>query len=141
MEDKVIKLAKTLGEELQKSEFYTSYEIARQESDKDEKLQGLIKEFNEIKDDINKIMMDKDAPKDKLDDMNGKLREVYDEVMNNSNMMAFNSAKDDLDQVMTKINSILTAALNGKDPNTAEVEEEIDGGCSSGGCSGCSRNA
>lgn len=135
--EKILDLTKKLGEELQKSQLYKNYELAKENADSDAELQSLIKSFNDLKENINSIMMDKDSDKTGLDDMNKNLRELYEEAMGKPNMIAFNNAKEDLDKLMIKINNILTTALNGGDPNN-EVQSTESGGCSSGGCSSCS---
>lgn len=134
MENKILDLTKELAKELQQSDLYQNYEIAKQTADKDEKLQHSIREFNELKENITKIMQNSEAPKDNLDEMNSKLKEIYDNVMNEPNMLIFNNAKDELDKLMLKINNILTSALNGEEPS----EEQSCGHSENGGCEGCS---
>ena len=50
-------------------------------------------------------------------------------------MVAYNEAKNEVDQLMQYINAILVTAVNGGDPMTVEEPSSCGGDCA--GCSGC----
>ena len=55
--------------------------------------------------------------------------------MRNENMVAFNDAKSNADKLISKINSLMIAAINGEDVFSFDVDASCSGNCSS--CGGC----
>ena len=93
----------------------------------------MIGEFN-----LKRIAINNETTKDegtrdgeKLKALDGELREVYAQIMQNPNMAAYNAAKTELDRLTGAINSILALAAQGQEPDSYE-----EGGCS-GNCAGC----
>ena len=64
-----------------------------------------------------------------------KVNQLYNDIMANQSMAAYNEAKAELESVMNYVNAIINTAVNGGDPLT--VEEPQQGGCS-GSCASCS---
>jgi Uncharacterized conserved protein len=132
----IISLAREIGKELQKDERYLNMQIAQQNTDGDQELQNLIGEFN-----LKRMAINNEAQKDtqdqeKMQALNQELRAVYAQIMQNSNMTAYNKAKDELDALLKRVNAIITQSAEGADPETADYEESSCGGnCSS--CGGC----
>ena len=67
--------------------------------------------------------------------MNNELRELYQQVMSNVNMAAYNEAKNGMDMLMNQINAILVMSVNGEDPETCDPATSCTGSCST--CGGC----
>lgn len=129
----VIEMARELGKIVQESDEYKALEAARTASDNDAELQDKIKNFN-----LTRMKMDIESSKpepdqNKLSSLNEELMTIYTEVMGSEKMIAFNSAKENMDALMNKVTFILTAAVNGEDPSTFDPDAA---GCS-GSCSTC----
>lgn len=133
--DPIIEKVRALGKDIQADERYLKIEKARQDCDNDATLQEQINNFNlkrvELSQEINKE--EKDPAK--LTALDKELKDLYQEVMANPNMVAFNEAKHDLDAMMTFINEILMGTVNGENPETIEHQEGCGGNCAS--CGGC----
>lgn len=132
----VIELTRELGKAIQQDERYIAMQIARQNSDNDEELQELIGQFN-----LKRMSINNEAAKDnrdeaKLKQLNDELREIYSKVMQNKNMVAYNEAKELMDNMLKRVNAILSISADGGDPDLADLTEDACGGsCSS--CAGC----
>ena len=129
----ILEMAKDLAYAIQQDERYIRTQMAQSAADEDEELQGMIGEFN-----LKRIAINNETTKDegtrdgeKLKALDGELREVYAQIMQNPNMAAYNAAKTELDRLTGAINSILALAAQGQEPDSYE-----EGGCS-GNCAGC----
>ena len=132
----LIKMAREMGKEIQATEAYKAYEAAKKANDEDQSLQDGINEFNLKRMALNQEMQKEEKDSAKLQALNEELQEIYTKVMGNENMMAYNIAKQDLDDMMQKINAILVMCVNGEDPDTCEIpEHNCTGSCST--CGGC----
>ncbi|MBQ8194525.1 MAG: YlbF family regulator [Oscillospiraceae bacterium] len=135
----VIALARQLGKAIQEDERYIAYAEASKKNDEDEALQELIGEFNLIR---QNLMMEQSKPEEeqnaeKLAELNKKMHSAYNAVMTNENMADYTMAKAGMDQMMSQVNTILTASIQGDDPMTcsAEAAHSCSGSCST--CGGC----
>lgn len=130
-----ITMFKEAAAQMQKEAEYLALVGTLQRNDEDEELQKLIGDFNLARIDLNSELS-KSADKDqaKVDSLNEKVTQLYDVIMNNESMKAYNEAKTEMEQVVSYINAIVNTAVNGGDPMTVE---EPSGGCS-GSCSSCS---
>ena len=81
------------------------------------------------------ITMFKEAAAQLQREENVKVNQLYNDIMANESMAAYNEAKAELESVMNYVNAIINTAVNGGDPMT--VEEPQQGGCS-GSCASCS---
>lgn len=105
-------------------------------NDEDEALQQLIGDFNLARIDLNsELSKSADKDQDKVNELNVKVNQLYNDIMANESMAAYNEAKAELESVMNYVNAIINTAVNGGDPMT--VEEPQQGGCS-GSCASCS---
>ncbi len=132
----MIELAREIGREIQKDERYLNAKRIERNCDEDKELQQLIGEFNLKRMAINNETQKPNRDEDKLQKMNLELRELYTKVLSNENMRAFNAAKQDMDAMLRRINTIIMNSAEGEDPNTTDyVEESCGGNC--GSCGGC----
>lgn len=134
--EELIKMARDLGVAIQKSDIYTNIQKATEANDVDDALQAEIEEFNSTRTEMSQMMQSGEKDEAKMAEMDSKLKGLYESVMANPNMTKFNEAKDQVDQLMNGIQTILMGSVNGDDPTTIEAFPDA-GGCSSGGCSGC----
>ena len=133
----IITLARELGKEIQKDERYLSLQVARQNSDEDEALQQLIGDFNLKRLAISNEGGREDRDEEKLQALNEELRDCYDQIMRNPNMLAYNAAKEELDLLLQRVNAIVGASAQGGDPETADYEPQSACGGDCSGCAGC----
>ncbi len=132
----VIEKARELGALIQEDARYINYCACRDVNDADAALQQLIGDFNLLRLNLNTQMSGENRDMDKLKEIDAQIKEKYNEIMSNENMIAYNNAKDKLDEMLNMINNIITASANGEDPKTCEaLPSSCTGSCSS--CSGC----
>ena len=134
--DTILELAKDLAAELQNDERFIRTQMAQSAADEDQQLQDLIGEFNLKRIALsNEMAKEKDEKdNDKLQQLDTEIRDVYARLMANEHMAVYQEAKAELDKLVSGINTIITMAAQGQDPD--EIEESGCGGnCS--GCAGC----
>ncbi len=130
----IIKNAKELAKALQQSDEYVLMEEARKKSDSNSSLQEKISNFNLKKIAYNHESTHENPDNEKLEKLDREIREIYQSIMQDEDMIAYSEAKTQVDALMKKIEYVLAMALNGQDPETIEVPETS--GCS-GNCSSC----
>ncbi len=134
----VIKAARELGKAIQADERYIKFNAAREANDKDTDLQDKIGEFNLIRMQLSEEMnLGENGNKDRIAELNKKLRQVYSDVMVNETMIAYNQAKSEFDTLVSEMNTIIDKSIAGEDPDTCDYEAaaSCSGDCSS--CGGC----
>ena len=133
----IIQLARDLGSEIQKQEAYLDMIKNQAKNDEDENLQQLIGEFNLKRMALNSETSKEDKDQNKIDSLDKEVRDLYQKIMANENMINYNKSKQALTVLMTDINKILSAAVTGRDPQTVDLND--NGGCSGscGSCGGC----
>ena len=130
-------LARELGNAIQKNEEYIDYKIKEQNVECDEKLQKIIEEFNLKKVSINNEIGKSEVNQKKIDELNESIGELYNQIMQNETMKAYNDAKQKFETTLRKVSLIINSSAQGENPYTVDVESESScaGHCSS--CSGC----
>ncbi len=86
----------------------------------------------DLNSELSKSAEEKD--KDRVAMLNTRVNDLYQAIMENESMKAYNEAKQEMEAVMAWVNAIITTAVNGGDPMTVE---QPTGGCS-GSCASCS---
>lgn len=134
----IIEMTRNLGVEIQNSAEYKKMIEARKLNDEDQALNEKIGAFNLKKIEVQTEAQKEEPNQEVIEQKNNELREIYNEIMGNENMIAFNKSSEEINSLMSKINIILTSAINGEDPLTCDTEPK-QSGCSGdcGGCSGC----
>ena len=132
----IIELTRQLGAAIQKEEAYINFHKAKEVNESDDELNALIDKIQLIHMSYQHEASKDDANEDKLAAYDKEFTEVYQQVMANPNMKAYEQAKAELDALMKQITGILTLCANGEDPETCEYQESCSGNCSScsGGC-------
>lgn len=132
----IIKMTRELAKELQKDSRYTEYMKAKTANDNDEKLQSMIHDFEMKRMEISLEAGKKDDKDEKrVESLNAELQNLYTEIMQNKNMIEFSVKRDEMDDLLNQITTILTMCANGEDPDTCEPSHNCSGDCSS--CGGC----
>ena len=134
--DNIIRMTKDLGKLIQADARYVAMEHAKEIIDNDEALQAQIGEFNIAKMNLNTELSKDNPEKNKVTELDSKVRSLHDEIMSNRKMQMYSDVQGEISELMNKINTILTYSLNGYDPETADEIESCSGSCSScgGGC-------
>lgn len=133
----IINLAREIGKELQKDERYLNMQVAQQNSDEDKVLQDMIGEFNLKRMAINMEAQKDEQDSEKIQALNQELRGVYAQIMQNPNMIAYNSAKEELDALLKRVSAIIGQSADGQDPETTDLEESSSCGGNCSSCGGC----
>lgn len=134
---KIIEMARQMGKEIQASDEYKALYNAKEANDNDSQLQELIEKFNLKRVELNVAMSSEEKDEEKISKCNTELQDLYNSVMSNENMVAFNKANSDLNDMMNQITTILMKSVNGEDPETCAAVEEHSCGGSCSSCSGC----
>jgi cell fate (sporulation/competence/biofilm development) regulator YlbF (YheA/YmcA/DUF963 family) len=125
----VIEKARELGDAIMEDARCKRLQAAKTANDTDSELQELIGEFNlkklQLNNEFNKDP--EQQSKDKLTQIENELKDVYGKVMSNKSMAEYTEAKNDMDELVGHINSIIQMSISG------EVNE---GGCT-GSCASC----
>lgn len=135
--DAILKF-KQAAKDLQSDERYLAFQAARAANDADTELQSQLGEFNLLRMDVNNEMEKNDRDDVRLSELNMRINELYNSIMQNKNMLAYNSAKAGIESFIDYVNLILNAAISGEDPLLVEEptqDEGCGGSCSS--CAGC----
>ena len=134
MADQILDMAKELGYALQQDTRFVRTQMAQVTADEDETLQEMIGEFNLKRIALNTESTKEDKDDEKMAQLDGEVRELYEQIMSNPNMQAYHMAKTELDKLVNQIGTIVTMSAQGQDPDAISTES-CGGNCS--GCSGC----
>lgn len=133
--DNIIEKARELAKLIQADPSYKALNDAREKNDNDAELQDLIGKFNLKRIELNQAMSESERDQDKINAADAELKEIYQKIMTNENMIAYDKATNELSLIVNKVNRIISGAANGEDPDTIDTEASCTGSCSS--CSGC----
>ena len=130
----VLTKAREMCKEIQKSEAFIEMMEASKRGDANEALQEKISNFN-----LKKIALDREGSReeknsDKIAQYDREMREVYQSIMQEPDMIAYSEAKKKVDDMMTQVQLLINFTLRGDDPETVEIPEA---GACSGDCSSC----
>ena len=132
----IIQQARELGRALQKEDSYLKMQIAVQNADDDKELQDMIGQYNLKRMSIQNEMQQSEKNEEKLKEYQQEINGLYEIIMKNPRMAAYNEAKEDFGAMFRRVNAIIEQSANGSDPETADYEEASCSGdcCSCGGC-------
>ncbi len=130
----VIEQARKLGEILQQSDEYIAFQTATRTMEDDAELNEIISQFNLEKVALSQEMQKDDKNQEKVDAHNNKIKDLYAKIMDNANMRAFNSTKEELNRTLSFVNEIILASANGENPYEV-TQSTCTGSC--GTCGGC----
>ncbi len=133
----VIEMTRELGKALQEDERYKKYQEAKVNNDKDTELQNMIGEFNVKRMQLNQEMQKQEKDSEAMQRLDGELKEVYNKIMANPNMVKFTDAQQKVEKLINSINFIISMAANGEDPMTCPEEQPASCGGSCSTCGGC----
>lgn len=133
--DSVIIQARELGKTIQADPRYIAYNKAALANEQDEDLQKLIATFESNRNLLNEEIQKSEKDTDKIKELDAEVKDCYNKIFASPTMTNFNNARNDLQEMLTFINQIITGSSNGQNPETIEPAS-CASSCSS--CSGCS---
>ena len=112
----IFELAATLGDELKMHEVLVALEAARKSYEADVQLKALMTEYE-----VQQIAMQKETSKGEIDthmiDMiQARINELYKTITENEVYLALETAQNDVNELMNKVNGIITAHITGEEP-------------------------
>ena len=131
----VIKAVRELGKAIQQDERFIRYAKAKLANDTDVELQNAIGEFNITRMELDRELNEDNKDEIKVAELNEKLRGVYAKIMSAPAMVEYNTAKVEVDSMVSEINTIISKCLDGEDPETCDATASCTGSCST--CGGC----
>lgn len=134
----IIKLTRELGAAIQQDERYLNFTKARETNENDKDLMDLLGKIQLLQMNFQQESGKEDADPAKLEAYNTEFEGLYGQFMANKNVLAFEEARKEVDDMMNYIMGILSLCVNGADPMTCEPEEHHHDHDCGGECSGCS---
>lgn len=131
----IIEMARELGKALQTDDRYIAYMLAKQVNDADEELQKDIDSFEKMRYDLSMELTKENKDTDRVKELDDNIKETYNKIMSNKNMIVFSAAQKSLEQLVGNIQEIITMSANGEDPATCEPASGCTGSCAT--CGGC----
>ena len=131
----IIEQTRELGKLIQQETSYIKLKAAEKDADADQKLQNLIQEFNLKRLSINNETQKAEKDQEKIKELNDEMQKVYADIMSNKNMIDYNNAKQQFDQIITRVMTILQNSAQGEDPETTDYTPSCSGSCAT--CGGC----
>ena len=131
----IIEMTRQLGAAIQADERYQNYAAARDANDNDPELQKQIGEFNLLRMKMSEEISKDDKDEGKIQEINRQMKDCYAGIMASDGMIRYNEAKTDFDDLVSRVNGIISMTVNGEDPATCDPSG-CAGSCAS--CAGCS---
>lgn len=131
-----IQVARELGKAIQQDPRYIRMMTAQKANDQDDDLQDQITKFNMLRNQLNQEVQKEEKDTDTIKEMDAEIKELYRDIFANENMLEFTESRNEIQEMVTYINQIITGSVGGEDPDTILFQQSCGGDC--GGCSGCS---
>ena len=131
----IIEQTRELGKLIQQETSYIKLKAAEKDADADQELQNLMQEFNLKRLSINNETQKAEKDQEKIKKLNDEMQKVYADIMSNKNMIDYNNAKQEFDQIITRVMTILQNCAQGEDPETTDYTPSCSGSCAT--CGGC----
>ena len=131
----IIEMARELGKALQNDDRYIAYNLAKQVNDEDKELQKDIESFEKMRYDLSMELTKENKDTDKVKELDENIKETYNKIMSNKNMIVFSAAQKSLEALVSNIQEIITLSANGEDPASCEPSSGCTGSCAT--CGGC----
>ena len=121
----VIAKTRELGAVIQQDERYVRFTEARKNNEADDALNEMIGKLNLIQMSYQNESSKDQPDESKMEGYDKQFREVYAQIMQNPNMIAYQSAKAEVDAMMNEVMQLLTMCVNGEDPQPAKSRRSI----------------
>lgn len=133
--EEIILKARQLGEALQETDDFTAFLLAKTAADKNEELQDLLGQFNLRKLDLNHAITAETKDPNKINELNQEVKHLYEKLVSHPMMIAYSTAKEELDRTVNFLLRIISESAAGECPYEIEEDAACGGDCAS--CGGC----
>ena len=116
-----------LGEAIVEDPRRAAWMAAKEAQEADEQLQAKLADFNAVRDELMAANLEDPTNADKHAELGDKMKRVYEEIMQNPNMIAFMEAQQELSDMVQEINARIQFFITGEEPAAC------DGNCASCG--------
>lgn len=121
--------ARELGEVLQNDPVFAALEKARTAFEADKELQENIERYNTMQQNFGKLQ-EEEQDQERLNNYAQTMLQFRDQILENENMAAYNTAKENFDAVIQEINNILYFYMTGEEPESCTHDcTSCGGGC------------
>lgn len=135
----IIDMTRALGAALQDEEAYLQFVAANRAVEEDASVSEKMSTLQSLQAAYQEEMQKETQDAGKMEKMDLEFQNLYQEMMQLDSMVALNSAKAELNDLLHAMTQILVLCANGEDPATCEPgQSQCGGGCGScgGGCGG-----
>ena len=134
----IIKMTRELAKAVIADEIYVKYKTAKAGVDEDGVLGAKLRELEDVRALYYSAQEGDEPDPAAAHAAEARFGELYEDIMLDEKMKAYNFARSELDELMSRVVGILNMSVNGADPDTCEPDL-VPGGCSGecGGCGGC----
>ncbi|MDR0315186.1 MAG: YlbF family regulator [Oscillospiraceae bacterium] len=133
----VVEITRQLGAVVQKDQRYLEFVEAKNASEADEEVLGLMDKINELREEYQKESEKADADQMLLGKLDQDFQNLYTSLMVNDKMANYEIKRQELDKLMNYLMQILYLCVNGEDPATCEPPQEDEHNCEGAGCASC----
>lgn len=134
------KLARQLGAAIQQDKVYLDFQEAMKKNEEDTALNELMGKIKLLQMSYQHEASQEKPDEKKLEQYSKEFQGLYEQVITNENMKAYEETRQAVDEMMNYLTGILALCVNGEDPETCDPhahahDHECGGECSS--CGGC----
>lgn len=133
----LIEMAKALGKVLQTDDRYLAFRKAADDNDHDSTLQDMIGKFNLLRLDRENENNKEQPDGERIAALQKQAQEIYGEIMQNQNMVAYQAARAEFEQLLDGINRVIAMSAAGQDPDSYDPNAQSTCGGNCSACSGC----
>ena len=94
--NELVEKARELGVAIQDTDEFTAFIVAKTAADKSEKLQDKLGQFNLKKLDLNRAIIAEEKDNEKIAELNGEVKNLYEAIVSDPLMIAYSTTKDEL---------------------------------------------
>ena len=133
----IIAMTRDLGKAIQKDERYLNMIASVKRYEESVELNSKLEKFAELRSSIDAEIAKPEGEKNNqlMVEMDSKLREMYNEIMQIPEMVEYNKAKDEMQVLLSFVTQIISGSANGQNPDEIKENDGCSGSCSS--CGGC----
>ena len=115
----IFELAKLLGEAIAKDSRLIEFEKAKKNYENDVELQNALKEYEVQQQALQSEMIKEEKDGFTIDAINDRINALYDIIVANESFLKLNRLQVEVNDLMNKVNTAITCAITGEDPQTA----------------------
>lgn len=127
--ENIKKYVELIVAEVKTTNEYETLQKVEEKYNKDEALQTMLIQFNRYRDDLLAARDMEKIDKDKVMQLQKDMQALYTKIMQNKTMEEYTKAREDFDNYMEKVHTLLNAGIYG------EQATGCNGSCAS--CAGC----